>query len=252
MIVDKKKQDQLPAPIEPEVNVTVVDDRYQTEQELIAGNALEDLYLAVSKVIKDLKVNPDDPNSKPLFRTVKWNMGQLNRIRNSKHNEEYAMALPLCLIHFINVYWNLGFNKIGQAYAQMRICYVLNRLNTNDDEYQTEGTRVLKQIIEALNDNMTNISPLITRFQLSYWDQVESFDRGVQQFWITYEVRFNDYTTYRYKKYTPVYLVAPPFTNFSDMDKEHNTDNKENVVRPIEDAAIFTKEVPNVEPEITT
>lgn len=46
MIVDKKKQDQLPAPIEPEVNVTVVDDRYQTEQELIAGNALEDLYLA--------------------------------------------------------------------------------------------------------------------------------------------------------------------------------------------------------------
>ena len=72
MIVDKKKQDQLPAPIEPEVNVTVVDDRYQTEQELIAGNALEDLYLAVSKVIKDLKVNPDDPNSKPLFRTVKW------------------------------------------------------------------------------------------------------------------------------------------------------------------------------------
>ena len=45
MIVDKKKQDQLPAPIEPEVNVTVVDDRYQIEQELIAGNALESILM---------------------------------------------------------------------------------------------------------------------------------------------------------------------------------------------------------------
>lgn len=251
MIVKKPK----PIKEQPEtpVQVTINDDRYQTEQELIAGNALEDLFWAVANIIKAIPQNPDDPNSPPLFKTVKWNTGQLNRVRNSKHNEEYAMAFPACLIHYINVYWNLGFNKIGQAYAQMRICYVLNRLNNTDDEFQTEGVRVFKRIIEAINDNLdTKISPLTTRFQLSYWDQVESFEKGVQQYWITYEVRCNDYTTYRYKNYRPAYLVAPPFTNFGDMDKENNTDDKTNVIRPIDEAANVTKSVNLNTPEIRT
>lgn len=252
MIVEKHKPIPID-PIVPPVDITISDDRYQTEQEVIAGNALEDLYWAVANIIKDIPQDPDKPDGPKLFKTVKWNMGQLNRVRNSKHNEEYAMAFPACFIHFINVYWNLGFNKVGQAYADMRICYVLNRLNTNDEEFQTEGVRVFKRIIEAIDDNLNlKIAPLTTRFQLSYWDQVESFDRGVQQFWITYEVRCNDYSTYRYKKYRPVYLVAPPFTNFSDMETDHNVDNKENVLRPLEEAAHITTQIDNNTPKINT
>lgn len=239
MIVDKNiiRQD-----TEAPVKVSVSDDRYQTEEEVIAGNALADIYRAVAGIIKGIKQDPDDPDSPPLFRTVKWNIGQLNRLRGSRSNDEYALALPACFIHFINVYWNLGFNKVGQAYADMRICYALNRLNTGDDEFQTEGVEVFKRIIEALNDNMdAKLMPLTTRFQLSYWDQIESFDKGIQQYWITYEVRCNDYSTYRYKNYKRAYLVAPPFTNFSDMDKDKNVDNRKDVVRPIEEAASVEK-----------
>lgn len=244
MIIDKPKAPQE-QPKEPIIDVSIVDERYKTEEEVIAGNPLEDLYYAVSDIIKGIKEDPDDPNSKPLFKTVKWNMGQLNRLRHTKNNTEYAMAFPLCLIHFINVYWNLGYNKVGQAYGEMRICYVLNRLNTLDDQYQTEGVRVAKRIIEAINDNLDiKLAPLTSRFQLSYWDQVESFEKGVQQFWLTYEVRCNDYSSYRRKKYKPVYLVAPPFTNFSDMSDEHNVDKRENVNRPIEEAVKVTKQIP--------
>lgn len=242
MIVDKKKPVQQQEPV---VNVSLNDDRYQTIEEAVAGNPLEDLYYAVADIIKNIPQDPDNPNGPKLFQTVKWNMGQLNRIRNSKHNDEYALAFPACFIHFINVYWNLGFNKIGQAYADMRICFVLNRLNTLDDEYQPEGVRVFKRIVEALNDNMSaKIAPLTTRFQLSYFDQVESFEKGLQQFWITYEVRCNDYTTYRYKNYQQAFLSAPPFTNFSDMDREKNVDNKVDVLRPIDGVAKFVEKVP--------
>lgn len=242
MIVEKPKQTEV-KPEEIPVEVVVSDDRYMVEQEVIAGNALEDLYLAVAEVLKEMKEDPDNPDSPALFKTVKWNMGQLNRVRGSKLNTEYALAFPACFIHYVNVRWNLGMNKVGQAYAEMRICYVLNRLNTNDDPYQTEGVRVFKRIIETLDDNLADkIGKLTTRFQLSYWDQVESFEKGLQQFWITYEVRCNDYSTFRYKKYKPAYLVAPPFTNFDDMDKDKNTDNKENVIRPIEDAVLITKD----------
>lgn len=249
MIVDKRIIQDINAPsqVTPSLNVDVgvKDDRYMTEAEAVAGNALADLYTAVANIIKSIPSDPDNPNSEPLFKTVKWNMGQLNRVRNSKHNDEYALAFPACFIHFVNVYWNLGFNKVGQAYADMRICYVLNRLNTEDEEYQTEGVQVFKRIIEAIEDNMsTKLAPLTTRFQLSYWDQVESFDHGLQQFWITYEVRCNDYTTYRYRKYIPAYLVAPPFTNFSDMKPENNTEDRENVVRQPEDATGITTQVP--------
>ena len=245
MIVDKNKPiDQGGSTEDPEISVTVTDNREMTVAEAVAGNALEDVFLAVSKIIKEIKLDPDDPNSPPLFKTVKWNTGQLNRVRNSKQNSEYALAFPACFLHFINVYWNLGFNRVNQAYADLRICYVLNRLNNNDDEFQTEGARVFKQILEAINDNMSSLTPLVTRFQLSYWDQVESFEKGLQQYWITYQVRFNDYTSYRYKTYKPVYLAAPPFTNFSDMDEEKNTDNKPDVIRPIEDAAYIVYTVP--------
>lgn len=250
MIVPKDKNKD-PEIVVPDFDITITDGVYKTEEEVIAGNPLEDLYNAVAKVIKGLRVDPKNPESPVLFPTVKWNMGQLNRVRNSKHNEEYALAFPACFIHFINVYWNLGMNRIGQAYAQLRICYVLNRLNMLDDEYQAEGSRVFKRIIEALNDDIT-IPTLTTRFQLSYWDQVESFDHGVQQFWITYEVRMNDYSSYRYKKYKPAYLVAPPFTNFTDMDADKNIDGKENVNRPMEEAGEIVDSVDTNTPTLNT
>mgnify|MGYP000434086623 FL=1 len=65
----------------------------------------------------------------------------------------------------------------------------------------------------------------------------ETFDDGVQPYWIDYEVAFNDYTSYRYKDYVERYIVMPPFTNHSDQLKENNQDGHENHTTPtIEDA----------------
>lgn len=226
MIVPKKKIqiDQV------KESVSTVDiNQNSTEQESYEGNPMADIYRAVESIIKSIPKDSKKPDGERFFKTVKWNHGQLSRIKNGKLNEEYGnIAFPAVFVHFINVRGLVQTSRIGEFRADMRIQYVLNRLNIGDDEYQTEGAEVFQLINNAINNNKNQFSALTERCQFTYWDQPEVFSDGLQQYWITYEVWFRDYSAYRYKDYVDVFVVAPPFTNHSDQKAECNPHNHSN------------------------
>lgn len=234
MIVDKHEK---PIPQEP-----VVDDVFnENEGEAWDVNPMSEIYRAMAAILKDIPQDPNNPDGPKLFKTVKLNYGQLTRIKHDKHNWEYGLAFPAAFIHLINVRWLVQTSRIGEGRADLRICYVLNRLNNGDDPYQTEGFDVFKRINSAINDRKGDFPAFTERLQLTYWDQVENFDDGLQQYWITYEVWFKDYTNFQFKDYVDRYLVVPPFTNHDDQDVESNPDKHENHTdTPFEDVAGFT------------
>lgn len=240
MIVDKNKhvEPEIPDIIEepsPSTGIT-------TEQELYEANPLSEIYRAVETILKPLRVDPNNPDSPPLFRTIKLNTGQLSRIKHDKHNLEYALAFPAVFVHLINVRWLVQTSRIGEGRADLRICFVLNRLNNGDDEFQTEGYDVFQRVHNAIEANKSLFAPLTERCQLTYFDQVENFDDGLQQYWITYEVWFRNYSSYRYRNYVERTLVIPPFTNHTDQLPENNLDNHENHDDPaFEDVVGFTE-----------
>lgn len=241
MIVDKNKPKDQEVPEIPEDNTTAPAG-FQTEEELYEANPLSEIYKAVAGILKGLRVDPNNPDSPPLFRTVKLNQGQLTRIKNNKHNLEYALAFPAAFVHLINVRWLVATSRIGEGRADLRICFVLNRLNVGDDEFQTEGYEVFQRIHNAMEANKSKLTPLSERCQLTYFDQVENFDDGLQQYWITYEVWFRNYGAYRYRNYVERTVVIPPFTNHSDQEPENNMDNHPDHEDPkFEDVAGFTE-----------
>lgn len=207
---------------------TVDNNESNTEEELYETNALCEVFKAVKQILGNLRVDGSNPNSPPLFRTIKLNNGQVNRIKNNKWNKEYGIAFPAVFVHFINVRYLVQQSRIGEGRATMRIQYVLNRLNNSDVEFELEGYELFQRINAAIQDNKHQFPALTTRCQLQYFDQLETFDDALQPFWIDYEVWFSEYSGYRYKNYVDRYVVMPPFTNHSDQRPECNTDNHEN------------------------
>nr|DAE28236.1 MAG TPA: hypothetical protein [virus sp. ctuZj11] len=234
MIVDKHKKPVIP----DDHPATSPDTPLSPEEELFEGNPMADIYRALESIIKGIKSDPSDPESEPYFRTVKWNTGQVNRIKSNRGNDEYgSIAFPAVFIHFINTRGLVQTSRIGEFRGEVRIQYVLNRLNMEDDEYQTEGVEVFQMINNAINTQKNKFSALTERFQFTYWDQPESFSEGLQQYWITYDAWFRDYSAYAYKDYVEVYVVAPPFTNHSDQNDTANPDRHEDHKYPEMDEA---------------
>lgn len=238
MIIDKHKP--LAQEEEKLIQQTVSQSEVSQEEEVFTTNALCEVFKAVKNILSDLRLDESDPNSPPLFHTIKLNNGQLSRLKNNKWNKEYALAFPAVFLHFINVYYLVQQSRIGEGRATMRIQYVLNRLNNSDAEHELEGYEIFQRINSAIQDRKGEFPALTSRFQLTYFDQPESFDDGLQPFWIDYEVWFSEYSSYRYKNYVDRYVVAPPFTNHSDQNSECNTELHENHSEPtIESAAGF-------------
>ena len=230
MIVSKNKQTTI-----QEETTQKAAPALTTEQELVAMNPIVEAYKAVRTILSDLNVDENDDTSAPLFRTIKFDNGQLSRIKNNTHNLEAGIAFPAVFIHYINVYYNIGQSRIGEGKGTMRIHYVLNTLNNSDDEVELEGMRVYNRVVKAIESRKGEFPALVTRFQLQYWDQPLSFDDALQPYWIDYQIWFNDYSGYRYKDYVEKTLVIPPFTNHSDQDPSSNPDGHENHKTPTYD-----------------
>lgn len=218
MIVDKVKPTEHPQPVvvneEVKKDVLILEEQYEV-------NALVEAYLAVREILSGIKLN-DSPDSPPLFRTIKLDTGQLARLKNNKHNQQDALAMPAALIHYTNVYYNVGQSRISEGKAIMRIHYILNTLNMGDDIIEQQGLKVFQKINAAIQANKSKFPALVNRFQLAYWEQPLTFDDGLQPYWIDYDIWFNEYSGYRYKEYVEKYIVIPPFTNHSDQLPESN------------------------------
>ena len=237
MIIDKHKPIRPSAPKE----IPVVPDHESDEvQEVVETNAMVEAYKAVRKILESIPKDSKDPNSPPLFKTIKLDNGQLNRIKYNGNNQEYGIVFPAVFIHFINIYYNVGTSNIADGKGTMRIHYVLNRLNNSDDEVECEGLEVYKRIVAAIESKKSDFPALVYRFQLEYWDQPLTFDDALQPYWIDYQIWFQDFTSYAYKDYKDVYVTVPPFTQPSDQNEIANTDHIPNHEYPkFEDVAGF-------------
>lgn len=237
MIIDKHKPIRPSAPKE----IPVVPDHESDEvQEVVETNAMVEAYKAVLKILESIPKDSKDPNSPPLFKTIKLDNGQLNRIKYNGNNQEYGIVFPAVFIHFINIYYNVGTSNIADGKGTMRIHYVLNRLNNSDDEVECEGLEVYKRIVAAIESKKSDFPALVYRFQLEYWDQPLTFDDALQPYWIDYQIWFQDFTSYAYKDYKDVYVTVPPFTQPSDQNEIANPDHIPNHEYPkFEDVAGF-------------
>ena len=243
MIVEKKKQPEIKK-IEPEAYKEAVKavETPGTMEDVFKANALIESYRAVRKILEGIHVNPDDPNSPRLFRTIKLDNGQVMRLKNNKHNMQSAIALPAVFIHFINVYYNVEQSRISEGKGIMRLHYVLNTLNINDDDAEETGMKVFQLINDAINAHKAEFPALVNRFQLKYWEQPLTFDDGMQPYWIDYQIWFNEFSSYQYKDYVETHIVIPPFTNHSDQDPINNPNNHPDHKTPTpEDACQFKK-----------
>ena len=208
MIVEKNKPQQITEPVNSEPVMTQV-------------NPMTLAYNAVREILETIKEDPNDPDSPQYFKTIKLDNGQLSRIKNNKWNKEYPIVFPAIFIHFINVNFLVGQSSIAEGKGVMRIHYVLNRLNNSDDVYETEIFEMFSRINAAIQDQKNKYQALIRRFQLAYWDQPLSFDDGLQQLWIDYDIWFNDYTAQSDRNYVERHVVIPPFTDHSDQEEEN-------------------------------
>lgn len=198
-------------------------------------NALVESFKAIKEIIKGIKENPNDPNSPPLFKTIKMNNGQLHRIVSKRANTEAELVFPAVLIHFINVRYLIQQSRIGEGRATTRIQFILNTLNNSDEDVEMQGYEVFQRINTAIQTQKDKFPALTERFQLTYFDQPLSMDNGLQPFWIDYEIWFKDYSAYRYRDYEERYVVVPPFTNHSDQKPECNQDKHEDHKTPTYD-----------------
>lgn len=240
MIVSKTQEEVAQAVVEQEEVVTSTG--VKTIEEAVGVNALAEAYYAVKKILSEIRVDDNDPNSPLLFKTIKFDNGQLARIKNSKHNEEYALAFPAVLIHYINVYYNVGQSRIGEGKGTMRIHYILNRLNNSDEVVELDGLKVFNKVNAAIQAHKADFPALVNRFQLAYWDQPLTFDDGLQPYWIDYQIWFNEYSGYRYADYVDCHVVIPPFTNHSDQDESIRPEDHGDHHGPEDDiAAGFTE-----------
>lgn len=225
MIVDKTPK---------QTNTDVV-----TEDEVVQISPLTAAYNAVREILETIREDENNPDSPPYFKTIKLDNGQLNRIKNNKHNLEYSVVFPAVFIHFIDVYFNVGQSNIAEGKGIMRIHYVLNRLNNSDDIVEAEMFEMFARINAAIQDNKGKYSALSKRFQLAYWDQPQSYDDGLQMCWINYDIWFNDYTAYRERNYVERYIVFPPFTNHSDQDEENRNGHEDHKDTTYDDVSGF-------------
>lgn len=243
MIVDKKKGQSTSPPADSKVDSSKEQEinlKSITVEEAVKVNAMSETYKALRKILEGIHVNPDDDTSPLLFHTIKLETGQLTRLKMNTFNNEFALGLPACIIHYINMNWLVGQSNINAGRCTVRLHYILNNLNNGDDDVELSGFRAFELINSAINSHKDEFPALVGKFQLAYWDQPETFDDGVQPYWIDYNVEFSDYSSYRYKDYVERYIVIPPFTNHSDQLPESNRDNHENHTDPtIEDAAQF-------------
>ena len=237
MIVDKKSQVNQ-SDVDSAVmqalsgDTTTVAEKTTVTLEEVELNPIEEVYNAVRRVLESIHEDPNDSTSPLLFRTVKVDNGQFERIVRTKGNTEYAIAFPAAFIRFVNVRYLVAQQRVGEGRATLRIRFILNDLNNSDDVMETRGFRIFEQINVAIQDAKDSEPALNERCNLTYFDMPESLDNGLQPYWIDYEIWFRTMAAYQYRNWVERYLVIPPFTNHSDQDAENNMDKHENHETP--------------------
>lgn len=236
MIVDKKSKkvvsgNQTSITAKPQNN----EEEYVVPQQ-IPSNGVIDVLEAMKEILRSVTWEYGVPNSKKIFRTVQIDDGQYERIVHPETNLEYTMGFPAAFVHFINWHYLTQAKRINEGRAEMRIRFILNRLNPQDDGCDMDIYHVAHRINQTIQEAIEKYECLQERCQLVYIDPMESFDNALQPCWMTYEVWFRERNIWVDRNKTTRYVTFPPFTNHADQDEtieDINPHNHNNLDHPV-------------------
>lgn len=233
MIVDKKSgqvisgnQASVSAP-----SATVEPEIAEVPRQVSTGGVI-DVLKAIIAILKEVRWEYGVAESPKIFRTVKLDDGQYERIVRKGGNTEYELAFPAAFVHFVDTQYLVSQQRIGEGRAKLRIHFILNRLNVHDDEVEFDPYYVLERIDQEITEHKGEYECLSERCQLVYWDFPQSFDYGLQPGWLTYEIWFRSPNIWIERKKVRRHMVLTPFTNHSDQSAESNTYSHSNAEHP--------------------
>ena len=251
MIVDKKNgqvvsgnQASTSAP-----QITEPEGVVEVPQQIPTGGIIEVLE-AIKSILKEVRWQYGVDDSPKIFRTVKNDDGQYERIIRKSGNTEYEVAFPAAFVHFVDTQYLVSQQRIGKGRAKLRIHFVLNTLNTHDDQVENLPYYVMERIDQEITEHKGEYECLSERCQLVYWDFPQSFDYGLQPGWLTYEIWFRESNIWINRKKVYKHMVLTPFTNHSDQTDEANENNHTNADHPV-DFEAATKFVDSVDNQVS-
>lgn len=188
--------------------------------EQIASNGPMEVLKAMKEILKKVTWQYGVPDSPQIFKTVQVDDGQYERVINIRGNLEEPIGFPCAFVHFINWRYLVQANRINEGRSELRIRFILNRLNNHDGDNDMEVYYVAERIHQTIQENIPNYPCLQERCQLQYVDPMESFDHGLQPCWMTYEIWFRQENIWISRNKIYKKIVMPPFTNHADQDPE--------------------------------
>lgn len=177
-----------------------------------------DVLKAMKEILRSVTWEYGVENSPKIFRTVQIDDGQYERIISPSGNMEETMGFPAAFVHFIDWHYLVQQSRVNEGRAQLRIRFILNSLNVHEDGHDMDVCYVAERIHQTIQESISKYECLQERCQLQYMDPAESFDNGLQPFWITYEVWFKQYNVWATRNKIYKKFVCPPFTNHADQD----------------------------------
>lgn len=225
MIVDKKTGKVTSANATSVTAKPSVDtDDVKKEVIQVPTGGIVDAFKAIKEILSNVRIRYGDNSSPKIFNRVYHNDGQFERICRKGRNAEDGIAFPACFVHFIDVHWLKPSSKKTEGRATLRIQFILDRLNVHDStETEVEGYVVAERIKQEIALHKDEYKALQKRCALDYIYKLESFDNGLQAWWMVYEVWFTETNIWYERNIKRVNLVFPPFVNHSDQ-----TDPKQN------------------------
>lgn len=222
--------------VQPPVITHTTMDKPVTLEESYEINPMEDALVAIMEILTQNLLKGSDgkirirqigetfPEGlyKPYFQTIQVENGQIDRLIHTRVNTEDVVPLPAIFHHFIDMHWDVGTGTIGACKAIYRMKVVLNNLDIDQYDTQMSMYRVAHSIINCLSLYTPKYSAFTQRFQLDYFDPMETWTKGIQYFWLQYQIHLRDYSTYAYRNYIERHVVCPPFTNHSDQLPENS------------------------------
>lgn len=205
----------------------------KTEVVQVATGGIIDAYKAVVEILSNARWEYGKSNSPKIFNRVYLDDGQFERICKTGKNTDVGIAFPACFVHFINIHWLKPSGKTVEGRAELRIRFILNRLNIHDSiETECEGFYVAERIKQEIELHKDEYEALKERCALDYIDQVNSFDNGLQPWWMNFEVWFKTSNIWWERNITYKHIVFPPFANHADQKEENNEHKHSNLDHP--------------------
>ena len=219
MIVDKKSKKTVS---NNKKSVTAPVENLTAEEKIVyqqmPSTGIIEVFKAIKEILSEVRWEWGNPKSPLIFNTVQLDDGQFERIVRKGVNLENGIAFPAVFIHFINMRWLKPTSRVREGRAELRVRFIMNRLNVHDNtETESEGFYVAQRIKQDFEEKRQNYDCLSERLSLDYFDQVNSFDDSLQPWWMNWEVWFKETSVWVSRRFIKKHLVFPPFANHADQ-----------------------------------